>query len=102
MRILNRKYRKTGAPIIAVIAPTGMPLAKTRATTSAPMSRNAPKTAEQGMSSLDFEPTRSLETWGITRPTNPMDPEKLTAMAVQAEIMTMHSSLVFTGSTPSD
>ena len=87
----------------AVRTPTGrLELLQTLAMESAVIRSRPPITAEQGIRSLDFEPTIILAKCGIMSPTKPIVPEKQTATAVQTEATTIHTILRMNGLTPSE
>ena len=80
--------------------PTGTStgLNKVRAAISVMTTNPAPKTAEQGMSTLKSEPTNKRVTCGTIRPTNPKRPATLTADAAnKAATITSNVRVCLTG-----
>ncbi len=99
--LLTNIYRNNGLPIMAVITPTGSPVAPITLPTQSQTIRNAPpNAADAGRRYLLSEPMKSLTIWGATNPTNPMTPVKLTTTAVMNETMIKHTILTLKGSVP--
>ena len=76
-----------GAPIIAVIAPTGKanPSRTVLANKSQISNIIAPSSEEVGKRNLWSLPISFLHTWGITKPIKPMMPTKETTTAVRSD-----------------
>jgi hypothetical protein len=93
---------KKGAPINAVMTPTGNSLGEmiVLATVSAAIRKTAPPKAETGIKRRWSEPRTILPRWGTIRPTNPIRPEKETTRPITNETTRKHVIFVLFVSTP--
>src|SRR5207244_5669682 len=77
-RRLRRSITNSGAPMMAVTAPTGgsapRPRKRTRASASARTRKAAPPRAEAGRTTRWSGPVTSRTAWGTTNPTKPTSP----------------------------
>lgn len=86
-------YKKTGAPITAVMIPIGISDARTDLEMSSETSKKAaPDRAEAGMRWVQLLPKTFLQILGIINPTQPIMPpaEMLAAVSKVAQTMTMN------------
>src|ERR1043165_6145689 len=84
----NSRYKKNGAPSVAVMTPRRMSAgaATVRQRRSVPTTNAAPKRRHAGSSTAWLGPTTRRRTCGTTSPTNAMTPATATAPPITSEV----------------
>ena len=101
---LSNRNISIGAPIKAVMAPTGnmIGLMRSFAIMSAMSSSRAPNAAEAGIRNFKLPPIIILETWGAKRHMNPIAPVKQMATDVEKHASNTAKRRVLFTSIPSE
>ena len=90
-----------GAPIIAIVLPTGSGEGKTCEKISANRDTPAPTRSVTGIVLMWTEdPAMALEMWGATIPTNPKGPQNAVTAPVMRQLPIIETFLVLDGLTP--